>query len=101
MEDKHRGPITLGYPVSVPMGECRTAFLPCKKGRQQNTKNLAVFVIDAGTFVDIHPENINDFLDAATNVVTFEFKNKTSINTFIKILEKFRDNDYGRKFEED
>ncbi len=85
---------------TIPFGEHKVMYLPSNRGKEKRYKNFVLFVKNKGNFNDERPKTYDEFFDAATPYISLRFKNKTSINRLIGMLEHFRDTEYGKTDEE-
>lgn len=91
--------------IGIPMGQYKMTYAACKRGSGKTTtktyRGFSVFVKNKGDFKkDGMPESTLELFKVAKPIVTFDFKNKSSINTLIEMLEYFRDNEYGKTTEQ-
>ena len=98
---KNKDIIAARLPVAIPMGEHKMIYLPCKKGKSKKFKGFSVLLKKEGKFEGLpRYENTKELLKEVNQIAVFDFKNKTSINTLIKMLEFFRDNEWNKTEEE-
>lgn len=84
------------YAPIVPMGYYKSLYLASVGYKKKKVNGLSVFVKNEGDFKNCPINSTFEAADVSTAIVTFEFKDKKSINRMIEILEFYRDNEFGK-----